>query len=112
MARLHTSEWLTKHNLHYDHLAISHDKTATARDLIDMNPDYRMGRVFTLEDHLKNFDQYAEAGYNSYLMDATWNQERETGFRVTHVAEFVNVVQEALDASDSVSVESSASGTL
>lgn len=98
VARLHTAEWLHKYGLDYDHLAISHDKVATAQELIELNPDYEVGAVITIEDHVKNFDAYAEAGYESYLLSTTWNQECKTDRRLFEVEEFPYRVRDAVQA--------------
>lgn len=55
-----TVEWLRQHNIYYDELIFSPDKTCSPTDLF-------------VEDKLSNYDALVAAGTKTYLINRPWN---------------------------------------
>jgi uncharacterized HAD superfamily protein len=55
-----TVEWLRQHNIYYDELIFSADKTCSPTDLF-------------VEDKLMNYDALVAAGTKTYLINRPWN---------------------------------------
>jgi 5' nucleotidase, deoxy (Pyrimidine), cytosolic type C protein (NT5C) len=76
-----TKEWMHNHNVPYDVLALSSDKSCLPTDAF-------------LDDLPANYDQLAAAGCTAYLLDRPWNQDDScTRLRVYSVEEFSTTIK-------------------
>lgn len=80
----HTSAWLTEHNVPFDSLTLSSDKTAAATD-------------FFIDDRYENYVARVNAGMSCHLLTRPWNANLgdSTTNRVSTIGEFVEEVLRA-----------------
>lgn len=74
-----TRVWLDTHQIPFDSLTFSADKTIVRTD-------------YMIDDKLANYDALHAVGCNVFLLDRPWNQSRTPRDRVTSVSEFADVV--------------------
>lgn len=77
-----TLRYLQRHDLIYDSIAFSKDKTVVPTD-------------FFLEDQVANYDQLELAGCESYLINRPWNEmvDGDDRRRVSSISEFVDIIE-------------------
>lgn len=80
-ARIDTLEWLKQHNVDYDRITFTTDKSVIKADV-------------AIEDNLDNAAALQAAGVTVFLMDRPWNQEPTDIPRVSDMRDFVIQVQE------------------
>lgn len=77
-----TRKWLWEHNIPYDTLTFSADKTCIPTDVF-------------IEDKLQNYDALWAAGTYCYLVDRPWNQDETTWRRrVKSIDEFAALIEQ------------------
>lgn len=77
-----TLEWLAEHDIPYDSLHFSADKTIVETD-------------YFVEDKLENYDKLEAAGVETYLVNRPWNKEvGDKRRRISGIAEFAHVIEE------------------
>jgi 5'(3')-deoxyribonucleotidase len=76
-----TIEWLAQHNIPYDTLTFSADKTIIPTDVF-------------IEDKPENADALAAAGTKVYLVTRAWNRHAQGHERVSSISEFADKVLE------------------
>ena len=75
-----TREWLEQHDIKYDTLTFSADKTAVKTDMF-------------IEDKLENYDALVSAGVDCYLVDRPWNQDAgDNRKRIKSIQEFATII--------------------
>lgn len=78
-----TFEWLNKYGITYPNVVVSDDKGGVAKALkID----------FSIDDRVKNVNEIAAVGCESYVLDYPYNRNGCVGKRVGSVTEFLEVV--------------------
>lgn len=82
VSRRATEEWLRQHEIEYDELWFSADKTCAPTDLF-------------VEDRLNNYDALVEAGTKTYLINRAWNQVDggDARNRINCVCEYADAVE-------------------
>lgn len=85
-----TKEWLSEHNIPYDTLTFSADKTCVATHLF-------------VEDKLENYDALVAAGVEAYLIDRPWNNvlserqnPRTKRKRIADIADYAFLIEAEL----------------
>lgn len=80
-----TVEWLQQHNIYYDELIFSPDKTCRWTD-------------FMLEDKLANHDALVAAGTHSFLLNRPWNQVDggDARNRIDRVSQYADAIELAV----------------
>jgi hypothetical protein len=74
-----TKLWLSEHDIPFDTLDFSKDKTTEPTD-------------FFLEDVIKNYDAVEAAGTLAYLVNRPWNMQQDHRHRVNSVKEYVDII--------------------
>lgn len=75
-----TEYWLNQHEIEYDSLTFSGDKTVIRTDVF-------------IEDKLSNYDALVKNGTDCYLVDRPWNQDLgDNRKRVKSIQEFASIV--------------------
>ena len=77
-----TCEWLAEHNIEYDELIFSPDKTTVKTDMF-------------VEDKLANYDALTAAGTFTALINRAWNHVDggDNRFRINSVSEYADLVE-------------------
>lgn len=78
-----TREWLAQHDIPYDELHFSSDKTIAPTDCF-------------VEDKLENYDALTKAGVKCYLINRPWNQVKGGDYRdrINDISEYPAKVEE------------------
>ncbi len=78
-----TVEWLAQHEIEYDELIFSADKTCVPTDMF-------------VEDKLENYDALVSAGTNTFLINRAWNfvEHGDARNRIMHVMEYADAVEQ------------------
>lgn len=79
-----TQNWLAKHEIPYDELYFSADKTCVETDMF-------------VEDKLENYDALDSAGVEVYLINRKWNfidGDGDNRRRIRHIMQYADAVQE------------------
>lgn len=81
-----TVDWLHDHNIWYDELVFSPDKTVVPTDLF-------------VEDKLTNYDALVAAGTKAYLLNRPWNvvDGGDARNRINHIEEYGDAVAEVTE---------------
>lgn len=79
IAAYSTLRWLAEHNIPYDTITFSKDKTVVPTD-------------FMIDDKLENYDELDGVGCEVWLFDRPWNQAPGPRRRVYSIEEFVQAV--------------------
>lgn len=74
-----TANWLAKHNIEYDELWFSADKTIAHTDMF-------------VEDKISNYDALDAAGVEVYLINRPWNLEKDNRRRIDDIADYGDIV--------------------
>ncbi len=74
-----TLDWLAEHQIPYDSITFSPDKTVVPTD-------------FFVEDKLENYDALDKAGTRVYLISRPWNKRDDNRRRISGITEFANIV--------------------
>lgn len=82
-----TADWLAEHEIEYDELWFSADKTCTKTDMF-------------VEDKLENYDKLTKAGVDTYLITRAWNLDPIDGVnddrqRICDIIEYGYAVEAA-----------------
>ncbi len=80
-----TMDWLAQHNIPYDSITFSADKTIVPTDMF-------------VEDKLENYDALDAAGTEVYLISRPWNRRNDNRRRISGITEFANIVTERVTA--------------
>ena len=76
-----TRNWLAQHNIPYDELHFSADKTSVPTDIF-------------VEDKLENYDALVNVGTPCVLIDRPWNQdEGDYRFRISDIVDYPAIVE-------------------
>lgn len=75
-----TEEWLRQHDVYYDQLIFSADKTVMKTD-------------FFVEDKLENHDALEAAGTRCYLINRPWNLLEDDRRRINSVSEYADAIE-------------------
>src|SRR5690606_28750369 len=77
-----TQNWLKRHDIPFDELYFSADKTCVPTDMF-------------VEDKLENYDALDAAGVDVYLVNRAWNfvEENDNRRRIRHIMQYVDAVQ-------------------
>lgn len=79
-SRRATREWLSEHNIEYDTLTFSADKTVVPTDMM-------------VEDKIQNYDHLTEAGTLAFLINRPWNMPADDGrYRINSIQDFADIV--------------------
>lgn len=81
-----TERWLKEHNLVYDQIHFSGDKTVVKTD-------------FMCDDLIKNYDALEKSGCTPYLYTWPWNIDDGSRRRVSNLNEFVDIVERTINES-------------
>lgn len=79
-----TLNWLAKHNIPFDEIYFSADKTCVPTDMF-------------IEDKLENYDALDAAGVEVYLVNRAWNfvdEDEDNRRRIRHVMDYVKAVEQ------------------
>lgn len=74
-----TYDWLNEHQIPYDSVTFSADKTVVKTDMF-------------VEDKLENYDALDKAGTEVYLINRPWNRRTDFRRRISGITEFANIV--------------------
>lgn len=79
----HTRDWLAQHEIPYDELHFSADKTIAPTDMF-------------VEDKLENYDALVAAGVHTFLINRAWNvvDGGDSRMRISDVTEYAEFVEE------------------
>lgn len=77
----HTWNWVLDYDLPIASLTFSKDKTIVHTD-------------YFVDDNVDNWQALTAAGTRAYLLNAPWNAEQDTPFRVNSVREFADIILE------------------
>lgn len=81
VSEANTYEWLREHDLYYDELWFTSDKTACMPDV-------------AVDDKAENFYALRDAGVDVYLIDRPWNRNVDAGDkRIPDVLAFAEIVE-------------------
>lgn len=72
----HTKDWLFKHDIPYDELYFSPDKTISPTDIF-------------VEDKWENYQNLMNAGIPTYLITRAWNEDHATPNRISDISEYL-----------------------
>lgn len=75
-----TLNWLAEHDIPYDDIYFSADKTCVKTDIF-------------IEDKLQNYDALVEVGTPCVLINRPWNLEDDYRFRVNDISEYPAIVE-------------------
>lgn len=80
-----TVDWLHEHNVYYDELIFSADKTCRPTD-------------FFIEDKLTNYDALVEAGTHAFLLNRPWNivDGGDARNRIDRCEQFADAIENAV----------------
>jgi FMN phosphatase YigB (HAD superfamily) len=83
VSQKNTVEWLHEHNIYYDELWFSANKTCAPTDLF-------------VEDKLENYDALVSAGTKAYLINRAWNQVDggDARNRIDSITDFADAVEQ------------------
>lgn len=79
-----TEAWLKEHDVYYDQLIFSADKTCMKTD-------------FFVEDKLENYDALHNAGTRPYLITRPWNLEDDNRRRINSVTDYADSIVSITD---------------
>jgi hypothetical protein len=83
----HTEGWLVEYAVPHHSLTYSQAKGYTAVNL---------GLDYFIDDHVRNWQDVALTGVQSYLLDRPWNKDVGAGkLRVQSVQQYVDIIKEA-----------------
>lgn len=74
-ARMVTQDWAREHDIHYDTLTFSADKTCFPTDMF-------------VEDKIENYDALDAVGTEVYLINRPWNLQQDNRRRLNSVTEY------------------------
>lgn len=81
LSAANTEEWLTRHDIPYDSLIMTHEKSMVRPDLM-------------VDDYQENVWRMRDAGTEIYLLDQSWNRHVEVEGRIRNLEEYVTIVAE------------------
>lgn len=82
VSHMNTTKWLREHDIPFDSLTFSADKTVVKLDMM-------------IEDKLENYDALVATDVYTFLINRAWNQvEGDTRLRIDELSEYVQAVED------------------